>query len=98
MDAPWYNDAAEALIKTVKRALTTAIGEQVLTYSELQTCVFEAAQLVNQRPIGIHPSHPNQGAYLSLNDSVFHIFIFSSSKHRWVEWWLRLRFVATCSN
>ena len=69
-DAPWYNGAAEALRKTVKRALTTAIGEQVLTYSELQTCVFEAAQLVNQRPIGIHPSHPNQGSYLSPNDLI----------------------------
>ena len=44
-DAPWYNGAAEALVKTVKRALTTAIGDQVLTYSELQTCMFEAVQI-----------------------------------------------------
>ena len=69
-DAPWYNGAAEALVKTVKRALTTAIGDQVLTYSELQTCMFEAAQLVNQRPIGIKPCDPNQGTYLSPNDLI----------------------------
>ena len=26
-DAPWYNGTAESLIKSVKRALSTAIGE-----------------------------------------------------------------------
>ena len=57
-------------MKTVERALTTAIGDQVLTYSELQTCMFEAAQLVNQRPIGIKPCDPSQGTYLSPNDLI----------------------------
>ena len=69
-DAPWFNGATEALVKTVKRALTGAIGEQVLTFSELQTCIFEAAQLVNQRPIGAHPSDPNEGSYLCPNDLI----------------------------
>ena len=52
-DAPWYNGTAESLIKTVKNALSTAIGDQVMSFSELQMCLYEAAQLVNQRPIGI---------------------------------------------
>ena len=59
--APWYNGAAEALIKSVKIALQATIGENVLTFTEMQTTLFEAAQLVNQRPIGAHPSKPEEG-------------------------------------
>ena len=69
-NAPWHNGATEALVKTVKRAVNTAIGDQVLTFSELQTVLFEAAQLVNQRPIGQHPSHPEDGKYLCPNDLI----------------------------
>jgi len=60
-DAPLYNGAAEALIKSVKRALSTAVGEQIMTFSEFQTYIFEAAQLVKQRPIGVNPSNPDDG-------------------------------------
>ena len=67
-NAPWYNGAVEALVKTVKRAQNCAIGDQVMTFSELQTCMFEAGQLVNQRPIGRVPSSPDDGTYLSPND------------------------------
>lgn len=67
-NAPWYNGAAEALVKSVKRSLSCAIGDQILSFSELQTCLFETAQLVNQRPIGSKPCEPNQGGYLSPND------------------------------
>ena len=35
-DAPWYNGATEALVKTTKRALNAAIGENVLSFSEFQ--------------------------------------------------------------
>ena len=66
-DAPWYNGTAESLIKTVKGALLTAVGEQIMSFSELQTCLYEAAQLVNQRPIGIKFIGQNQ-TYLSPND------------------------------
>ena len=69
-DAPWYNGTAEALVKTTKRALECAIGETVLTFSELQTCMMEAAQLVNQRPIGKTPSDPDEGSYLCPNDLI----------------------------
>ena len=67
-DAPWYNGATEALVKTVKRGFSAAIGDQVLSYSELQTVFFEVAQIVNQRPIGTHHEHPEDGAYLCPND------------------------------
>ena len=67
-DAKWYNGATEALVKSMKRALSAAIGVNVLTFSELQTCVFEAAELVNERPIGAHPESPEEGVYLCPND------------------------------
>jgi hypothetical protein len=67
-DGKWYNGATESLVKSVKRALNAAIGENVLKFSELQTCLFEAAELVNARPIGAHPSSPQEGVYLCPND------------------------------
>ena len=50
-DAPWYNGCVDSLIKSFKRALSNAIGNQVLSFVESQTCLFETAKLVNQRPI-----------------------------------------------
>ena len=67
-DSPWYNGAVEALVKTTKKALNISVGESVLSFSELQTCMFEAAELVNQRPIGNHPSDPSDAVYLCPND------------------------------
>ena len=66
--APWYNGAVEALVKSVKKALNVAVGENILSFSELQTCMFEASELVNQHPIGNHPTDPSDGVYLSPND------------------------------
>ena len=62
-DAPWQNGCseAEALVKSVKSAIKGAIGDQVLMFSELQTVCFEAANLVNERPMGIHPTSPSNG-------------------------------------
>ena len=68
--APWYNGATEALIKSAKRALQATIGENILTFSEMQTTLFEAAQLVNQRPICAHPSNPEDGSYICPNDLI----------------------------
>ena len=62
-DAPWQNGCVEALIKSCKKALFHAIGLQVLTFSELQTVMFEVANLMNERPIGRHPSDPSEGSY-----------------------------------
>ena len=33
-DAPWMNGAIEALVKTAKRNLSSAIREQAITFSE----------------------------------------------------------------
>ena len=67
-NAPWHNGATEELEKFVKRGINTAIGDH--TYSEVQTVLFDVAQLVNQRPIGQHPSNPEDGAYLCSNDLI----------------------------
>ena len=69
-DAPWHNGATESLVKPVKRALNAAIGGEVTSFSELQTVMFEAAQIVNQHPIGVHPTCPEECPYLCPNDLV----------------------------
>ena len=43
----------QALVKSCKRSLKIAIGEQLLTPFELYTCLLEIANLLNQRPIGM---------------------------------------------
>ena len=67
-DAPWKNGCSEALIKSVKKSIKIAIGDQALTYSELQTFLMECDNLLNDRPIGRHPTQPEDGRYLSPND------------------------------
>ena len=67
-DAPWQNGVTESLIKSVKKTITSTIGENILTYSELQTVFFESANLINERPIGRHPRSPEDGTYLCPND------------------------------
>ena len=67
-NAPWYNGAVEALVKSAKRGLSAMIGDQELTFSEMQTALFEVSQLLNQRPIGAHPKTPDDRTYLCPND------------------------------
>ena len=67
-DAPWRNGCVESLIKTVKKSIAVTIGEQVLQFSEMQTVLFEVANLVNTRPIGSYPTSVEDGVYLSPND------------------------------
>ncbi len=66
--APHHNGCAEALVKTCKKALKKAIGNQVLSPFELYTYLFEVANLVNSRPIGRVPNDPDDGTYISPND------------------------------
>ena len=66
-DAPWQNGCAEAMVKEVKRVIKGAIGEHVLSYNELQTVFSEAANLVNKRSIGRHPTESEETSYLSPN-------------------------------
>ena len=67
-DAPHQNGCAEALVKSCKRALKKAIGEQVLSPFELYTYFMEVANLVNQRPIGRIPNDPDDGSYICPNN------------------------------
>ena len=67
-DSQWYNGSTEALVKTIKRALTVTIGQQVFTFSEFQTIMYEVSELANERPIGRKPTHPHDGTYLCPND------------------------------
>lgn len=67
-DAPWMNGVTESLVKSVKKALNAVVGDQIMDFSELQTVMFEVSQIVNQRPIGRHPTNPEDGSYLCPND------------------------------
>ena len=51
----------------MKKRLFFAIGSQVLTLQVFQTVHFETANLLNDRPIGRHPTQPEDGFYLSPN-------------------------------
>ena len=51
-DSPWYQGAAEALIKSTKNALNYSIGKSRLSPFELQTALYEVANLLNERPLG----------------------------------------------
>ena len=53
VDAPWQNGCSEALIRLTERNIANSIGANVLTISELQTVLFEIANLLNERPIGM---------------------------------------------
>jgi len=66
--APHQNGSAESLVKSTKKALKKAIGEQVLTPFVFYTCLMEIANLINERPIGRVPNDPNDGSYLCPND------------------------------
>ena len=67
-DAPWQNGCVESLIRACKKAISNAIGEQILTFSELLTVVYECAELGNERPIGKMNLDINDGSYLCPND------------------------------
>ena len=67
-DAPWHNGCSEALIKSMKKSLVQVIGKQELSYCELQTVMYESANLMNERPISNHPTNPDDGTYLCPND------------------------------
>ena len=66
--APHQNGCAEAMVKSCKRAIKKAIGDNKLTPFELYTCFQEIANLINQRPIGRVSTDPNEGTYLCPND------------------------------
>ena len=85
-DAPWENGCCESLIRLIKRSLTMAIGDSILTFSELQTTFFEIANLLNERPIGRKPGmDPLNGPYLSPNDLLLGRTGINPPQGNWAE-------------
>lgn len=54
-DSPWHQGAVESLVKSAKRAIHFAIHNQRLSAPEVLTVFSEAANLLNERPIGFRP-------------------------------------------
>ncbi|XP_068221896.1 uncharacterized protein [Palaemon carinicauda] len=68
-DAPSENACSESLIRLVKRSLTRIIGESVISFGELQSVMYEIANMLNERPIGFKPGENfNEGTVLRPND------------------------------
>ena len=67
-DSPWHNGCSESLVKSTKLAIKACIKDQVLTNPELHTVVYEVANILNERPIGMHPTNPDEGTYICPND------------------------------
>jgi hypothetical protein len=67
--AAHQNGCVESLVKSVKKAMASIMKNITnLTALEFQTLIFEAVNLVNERPIGLLPSDPNDGSYICPND------------------------------
>ena len=64
--APHQNSGMEAFVKSCKRVLKIAIGDQVLRPFECYTCLLGVANLLNQCPIGGITNDLDDGALLCL--------------------------------
>lgn len=54
-DSPWQQGAVESLVKVTKKALDFSIHNQRLSVPEFLTICTEAANLINERPLGLLP-------------------------------------------
>ena len=65
------NGLSESLIRSVKRSIHHVIGDNILTFSELQVAFFEIANIINSRPIGVTPTNdPEFPQALTPNDLI----------------------------
>ena len=63
------NGLSESLIKSVKRSIKLRVGPHTFNFGELQTILFEIANIINSRPIGIAPGcDPDDPKPLTPND------------------------------
>ena len=67
-DSPWHQGAAESLIRSTKRAIHFAVHNQRLSVPEFLTICTEAANLLNERPIGTRPSPDSEINILTPNN------------------------------
>ena len=64
---PWSKRNDIGTTPLLQHALKVAVSESVMTVSEFQTVCYEAANLVNERPIGRRPTSPEDRTYLCPN-------------------------------
>ena len=66
----FQNGVSEAMVKITKgvmKALLQSLGQTKLSLKELNTCLLEVANIVNERPIGIRPNLRSECDFLSPN-------------------------------
>ena len=66
-NSPWRQGAAEALIKSVKRAIALSVRDKRLSLPELLTSFASIANTLNERPIGYLPSADSDLSILTPN-------------------------------
>ena len=64
-DAPWWNGCCG-----IKIDFSHQYRNHRVSFSELQTVVFDAANLVNERPLGIKPGEHSEHSYFCPNDLI----------------------------
>ena len=62
-NSPWRQGRSEVRIKVLKRLITAAMGSNRVTPVELQTILYECANLCNERPIGVNKSPRADGSF-----------------------------------
>ena len=62
-NSPWRQGRCEVRVKVLKKLITIAVGNARLSPTELQTVLFEAANLCNERPIGVHKVPKAEGTF-----------------------------------
>ena len=67
-DSPWYQGAAESLIKSAKTSIHRSIHGKHLSALELLSAFSEVANLLNERPIGFAPGLDNEINILTPNN------------------------------
>jgi hypothetical protein len=58
--APWKNGAIERLIGVLKRQLRTALQTEQVSIKTLQTLIVELKKIINDRPLSVTRSDPDQ--------------------------------------
>lgn len=81
IEAPSLNSACESLIRLVKNGLIRSMGDSIVTFSELQTIMYEVANLLNNGPTGMKPEYSTKSdVYLCPND------LLLGHNNSWVSW------------
>ena len=65
-DSPWRQGKSEVSIKKIKRLLKIAVGDIRLTPTELQTALYEIANLCNEKPVGMCKMPDADGTFAAI--------------------------------